>query len=244
MWRHKRDAEGRVERDAQGQLVMESNTRLVKWSDGTMQLMVGPEAYDVSIRPSDRSYLFLKQSPKDATTLLECQGEIASKIQFQPASVTSEVHKKLTTKVRLENIKTARIREIATVHDPEQKEEGKSRSAKRRLETNRVGGSRYRHGKPRASMQDASYLEFDQDSVSAIKSRFRSGGGGGGGGGIDAMSSEDSDSLSDTGLPANRGGGSSFAADASSEDGLSSEDEASQVHRRKKPRRQADSDSE
>lgn len=44
-WRLKRDADGEVECDADGVPVKESNARMVEWSDGSMQLVVGDAVF-------------------------------------------------------------------------------------------------------------------------------------------------------------------------------------------------------
>lgn len=53
-WRHKRDNLGRLETDDGGRPTRETNSRLVKWSDGSMQLLVGDEAFDVGEHSIDR----------------------------------------------------------------------------------------------------------------------------------------------------------------------------------------------
>lgn len=53
-WRHKRDSRGRLELGEDGRPLLETNTRLVKWSDGSMQLLVGDEAFDVGEHSIDR----------------------------------------------------------------------------------------------------------------------------------------------------------------------------------------------
>lgn len=50
-WRYKRDAAGEIERDANGVPVRESNSRLVKYSDGSFQLIVGEEIFDCNFLP-------------------------------------------------------------------------------------------------------------------------------------------------------------------------------------------------
>ena len=50
-WRYKLNKDGNIEVDEKGLPVRESNTRLVKWSDGSYQLIVGQEEFDSSIYP-------------------------------------------------------------------------------------------------------------------------------------------------------------------------------------------------
>ncbi|CAN0436318.1 unnamed protein product, partial [Ectocarpus sp. 13 AM-2016] len=53
-WRHKRGNLGRPELGDDGRALRESNTRLVRWSDGSTQLLVGDEAFDVEEHSIDR----------------------------------------------------------------------------------------------------------------------------------------------------------------------------------------------
>lgn len=50
-WRHKLNQNGDVELDEKGLPVKESNARLVKWSDGSYQVLVGQEVFDSSTFP-------------------------------------------------------------------------------------------------------------------------------------------------------------------------------------------------
>eukprot|EP00618_Florenciella_parvula_P024924 CAMPEP_0119482780 /NCGR_PEP_ID=MMETSP1344-20130328/10484_1 /TAXON_ID=236787 /ORGANISM="Florenciella parvula, Strain CCMP2471" /LENGTH=396 /DNA_ID=CAMNT_0007517219 /DNA_START=144 /DNA_END=1334 /DNA_ORIENTATION=- len=177
LWRYKRDEFGEVMRDADKHPIRESNSRLVKWSDGSMQLFVGNEPYEVAVRPADQSFLFVKQAPKESMTLLECQGEIASRVQFQPASLASDTHKKLTTKVRLENMKTSRIREVATVNDPERLKAEREREAMKRQRAQQSKGRGRSKSSSRPGMK-STYLEDDTRydvvaDVGDIKSKAR-----------------------------------------------------------------------
>lgn len=53
-WRYKRDNLGGLELGEDGQPLRETNSRLVKWSDGSTQLLVGDEAFDVEEQSIDR----------------------------------------------------------------------------------------------------------------------------------------------------------------------------------------------
>jgi RNA polymerase-associated protein LEO1 len=48
-WRYKKDNDGNIEVDANGNPVRESNARMIKWSDGSYQLLVGSETFDVTL---------------------------------------------------------------------------------------------------------------------------------------------------------------------------------------------------
>ncbi len=55
-WRHRRDNSGRIERASDGSIVRESNARLVKWSDGTYQIVVGDQVFNTSLAAIDNTY--------------------------------------------------------------------------------------------------------------------------------------------------------------------------------------------
>ena len=56
-WRYKYNSLGEILLDAAGQPQVESNARLVRWSDGTMQLIVGSEAFDTSLVNRQNTYV-------------------------------------------------------------------------------------------------------------------------------------------------------------------------------------------
>ncbi|CAN0580642.1 unnamed protein product, partial [Ectocarpus sp. 12 AP-2014] len=84
-WRHKRGNLGRPELGDDGRALTESNTRLVRWSDGSTQLLVGDEAFDVEEHSIDRRApaLFVQQMTEEGS-VLQCQGELTKKISFKP----------------------------------------------------------------------------------------------------------------------------------------------------------------
>lgn len=48
-WRYARDPKGEVIKSADGQPKLESNARLVRWSDGTYQIVVGDQIFNTSV---------------------------------------------------------------------------------------------------------------------------------------------------------------------------------------------------
>lgn len=50
-WRYKLSDSGDIARDSEGHPIRESNSRLVKFSDGTYQLLIGDEAFECNILP-------------------------------------------------------------------------------------------------------------------------------------------------------------------------------------------------
>jgi RNA polymerase-associated protein LEO1 len=181
-WRYKRTAQGELERDEKGQLIRESNSRIVQWSDGSFTLHIGKEVFDVHTTDSStggfaglNGYVYLSQKATFSNegtdeetaggTVLECMAPVSSRFVPKPSSLQSEAHKSLTVAVRQRTIKKARIAEHVTFEDPEKakatrirnKEDLEKATARKSLGS-RSGGSRYR----RPDMSRG-YLEEDED---------------------------------------------------------------------------------
>lgn len=72
----------RYSRNNKGQQVKQSNTKLVRWSDGTMCLYVGEERFVVSENALPVPYRLATASED----ILQTQGELTSRMMFQPTS--------------------------------------------------------------------------------------------------------------------------------------------------------------
>ena len=141
-WRYKRDENGSLVRNGSGKLARESNTKLVKWSDGSFTLHIGKEGFDIQNVDSSTSdgftglngYVYLSQKAtfrndednkddeepnQNGETVLECIGPVASRLVAKPSSLQSESHKSLTVAIRQRTIKKAQIGSYMTEEDPE-----------------------------------------------------------------------------------------------------------------------------
>mmetsp|Transcript_20899 Transcript_20899/g.30962 ORF Transcript_20899/g.30962 Transcript_20899/m.30962 type:complete len:510 (+) Transcript_20899:116-1645(+) len=151
-WRYKRNEDGELIRNSSTkQLERESNTRLVKWEDGSMTLHIGSEVFvcdqiqssqndSMPEYPGLNGYMYLSQKATNHTeidgveeeepggTVLECMGPIVSKITPRPSSLQSEAHKALTVAVRQKTLKRAKIAEFVTQEDPEKAKEERIRT--------------------------------------------------------------------------------------------------------------------
>jgi RNA polymerase-associated protein LEO1 len=193
-WRYKRNENGELERDASGGLVRESNSKLVKWDDGSFTLHIGNETFDIQTVDSAQNgfagsngYIHLSQkathSNKDGEeegaggTVLECIGPVASRFIPKPSSLQSEAHKGLTVAVRQRTIKRAKIAEYVTEEDPEKlkadrirtnQDEDKIRARKANY---RANTSRHRMpGMNRRYMEeDDDDDDYDTTNISAMK---------------------------------------------------------------------------
>lgn len=171
-----------------GVMVKESNTRVVKWSDGSMSLHLGNEIFDVYKQPlqGDHNHLFIRQG-----TGLQGQAVFRTKLTFRPHSTESFTHKKMTMSLADRSQKTSGIKILTQVgYDPDtdrmmnlKKEEEKLRLAMR-AKTNPAKPKRGRGGEAAASQntsyQDAEHESDDEGAISiaAIKSKYKKGSGG------------------------------------------------------------------
>jgi len=75
-----------------GKETVQSNARIVKWSDGTQSLIVGNEKFDVNTMPllGDFNHLFIRQG-----TGLQGQAVFRTKLTFRPFSTNSLTHRKM-----------------------------------------------------------------------------------------------------------------------------------------------------
>jgi RNA polymerase-associated protein LEO1 len=75
--------------DEFGDIVRESNSRIVTWSDGSMSLFVGKECYDIV--PSDyRDYrdIYVRQRAEASSeSFLQCHGVLSKKLTFNPTNI-------------------------------------------------------------------------------------------------------------------------------------------------------------
>eukprot|EP00741_Cyanophora_paradoxa_P016447 tig00020918_g15880.t1 len=144
-WRYVRDDSGNV-------IDKESNGRLVKWSDGSWQLYLGTEVFDVLIqdvnsgnpapdplqtagKPTSEArngHLFTVSGSGGA---LACHGRLSRKMIFRPATLSSKSHKKLTSIIQQTHMKEKKVKMIHTERDPE----------KERLELERIERERERN---------------------------------------------------------------------------------------------------
>eukprot|EP00884_Botryococcus_braunii_P003478 jgi/Botrbrau1/13130/Bobra.0187s0085.1 len=98
-----------------GTVTKQSNARFVRWSDGSLQLLLGDEVMDVAQHDmsADNSFLFVRHSQ-----FIQGQGALLQKIAFRPSSLNSKFHKRLTAKIDVRYTKTTKVKATATVADP------------------------------------------------------------------------------------------------------------------------------
>lgn len=96
----------------------ESNSRIVKWSDGSMSLQIGKNMYQLSCKEVDgNSYLY----HYGKNGYVEGKGRISNQMSIRPFSTNTKEHKKLTAAFIGKHHKETRIRLMTTTEDPEKK---------------------------------------------------------------------------------------------------------------------------
>ncbi|XP_070260648.1 RNA polymerase-associated protein LEO1-like [Myotis yumanensis] len=160
----------RVRRDTEGNEIKESNTRMVKWSDGSMSLHLGSEVFDVYKAPlqGNHSHLFVRED-----TGLQGQAIFKSKLTFRPHSMDYATHKKMTLPLADRCSKTQKIRILPIAGcDPECKRTEMIKKEKQRLRastrrgTVRLRGKQNRQG-PSAPCQESSSDSEEEEEEQA-----------------------------------------------------------------------------
>ena len=57
-WRYKQNASGEIEYDDSGKPIRESNSRMVKYSDGSFAILIGDEVFECNVIPVRDTYVF------------------------------------------------------------------------------------------------------------------------------------------------------------------------------------------
>jgi len=200
----------RYGKDREGNEIKESNSRIVKWSDGSMSLHLGNEIFDILKLPvqGQENHLFVQQG-----TGLQAQAVFKEKLSFRPHSTTSQTHRKMTMSIAERMNKQSKIRMMpATERDPEYawKEMETKEDERQRAMRQREATQRRNREKQHAKGLTTNYLEQDmgdggdggdddvEDSLAAIKKKYKEdlkGGNKGGGSDVsDIYSTSDSDS--------------------------------------------------
>ena len=114
-----------------GEDKVESNARFVKWSDGSTQLLIGAEAFNVTEQDlSDRhDYLFGRH--ENCKGLMQGQKKISGKMAFTPANLESATHKRLTRAIDSRHVKTKQTQKFIAVTDPEREKAAMDAEAER-----------------------------------------------------------------------------------------------------------------
>ncbi|KAF2311225.1 hypothetical protein GH714_021038 [Hevea brasiliensis] len=124
----------RTVRNPDGTKYVESNAHFVRWSDGSLQLLIGNEVLDISVQDDrhDQTHLFIRHNK----SLLQSQGRIRRKMRFMPSSLISNSHRLLTALVDSRHKKVYKFKNCITDIDPEREKEEKERAESQTIRAN------------------------------------------------------------------------------------------------------------
>lgn len=127
-WRRVRKPDGTVSQ--------ESNARFVKWSDGSMQLLIGSEVLDISVQEAqhDQAHLFMRHGKG----ILQSQGRLLRKMRFMPSSLSSNSHRLLTALVDSRHKKVYKVKNCITDIDPEREKEAQEKAQSQTIRANEM----------------------------------------------------------------------------------------------------------
>ncbi|KAL3024884.1 hypothetical protein AAZX31_04G149300 [Glycine max] len=124
----------RTTRNPDGTTSCESNARFVRWSDGSLQLLIGNEVLDISVQDAqhDQAHLFLRHGKG----ILQSQGRLLRKMRFMPSSLSSNSHRLLTALVDSRHKKAFKVKNCITDIDPEREKEEKEKAESQNIRAN------------------------------------------------------------------------------------------------------------
>ena len=184
-YRVQRGADGNVVQDASGKPVFESNARLVKMKNGSVQIIMGSSVYECIQQPVDSSFLYMQKVSMidgEKKTALELVGAIGTRTSIQPTSISDESRRLLAKTLKEENkkvkrIETLRIQDQAMQKRPETymlelaKEEEAKIKIVRKQKSDRAETGGYSQGRIRmnADFLNADEGLYDDTNLSDIK---------------------------------------------------------------------------
>ncbi|PRP88886.1 hypothetical protein PROFUN_00354 [Planoprotostelium fungivorum] len=154
----------RYTRDESGNLKPESNARFVTWSDGSQQLLIGNEAYDMEQHDS-HDFIYVRQN-----RFIKCHGQLSGNIIFKPSSLDSKSHRKLTNAIASRQKKERLVKIINTKQDPDKAKSAIEKEEEEKIRMNQKLGKMVMKNRERELPSDdeegmsARYLEgSDED---------------------------------------------------------------------------------
>eukprot|EP00850_Spirogloea_muscicola_P021644 SM000256S08698 [mRNA] locus=s256:77011:79782:- [translate_table: standard] len=118
---------------------LESTARFVRWSDGSLQLLLGKEVLATSIQ--DRCWLRLTLSIAEeekqvagSGSVVQAQGRLLRRMKFMPSTLNSASHKLLTAMVDTKYKKMTRVMKFTNPGvDPEKEKHQREKEAEQRI---------------------------------------------------------------------------------------------------------------
>ncbi|CAG8474158.1 6859_t:CDS:2 [Ambispora gerdemannii] len=165
-WRNAQD-------ESTGELKKQSNAAFVKWSDGSMSLLVGEEILDINITETVdsqeylmSSHLMTKKSP------MAYQMKLKNKMSFRPSTTSGATHRRVTASIASRHVKHQRTKIILTDKDPEMVKKEMEKAEKITRVKRRTGsGARRDYNRSRPSSDG--YNRYDRDEYDSNEEESR-----------------------------------------------------------------------
>ncbi|KAK9798160.1 hypothetical protein WJX73_002057 [Symbiochloris irregularis] len=108
----------------------QSNARLVRWEDGSVQLLVGTEVLNVSETDitSNHQHLYVRHD-----VIQQGQAPLNQRMTFQPASLKAGFHKRLAANAERKHAKQTRVQQVTVMKDPVQERLRQEKEEEQRL---------------------------------------------------------------------------------------------------------------
>ncbi|OZC09765.1 Leo1-like protein [Onchocerca flexuosa] len=184
-WRYILDDDGNIQK--------QGNSKIVRWSDGTMSLYLGGEIFDIMVQPMQLdNHLFLRQGAGlqghavfKQVSVLNFLTRIVEKLVFRPHSTDSITHRKVTLSMADRSNKSQKVKVLTAVgSNPESKKAEIVRKEEERMRAQSRREAQQRRNRMRPSLGrsglTANFLEdrdedSEEESISAIKNRYKHG---------------------------------------------------------------------
>jgi len=126
-WRVKMDATGNPMINSDGQPELESNARIVEYTDGTFQLLVGNEAIDMKLSRTQNEFLYTRttETSEENNERLAFQAlcSVAGEGSFRPAGPQSKQQKALEAIVKKQQLRAVKMVDANFEEDPEKEQD-------------------------------------------------------------------------------------------------------------------------
>uniref|UniRef100_A0A915PJL6 RNA polymerase-associated protein LEO1 n=1 Tax=Setaria digitata TaxID=48799 RepID=A0A915PJL6_9BILA len=179
-WRYVLDEDGNIQK--------QGNSKIVRWSDGTMSLYLGGEVFDIMVQPMQLdNHLFLRQGAglQGHAVFKQIAFICREKLVFRPHSTDSITHRKVTLSMADRSNKSQKVKVLTAVGlNPESKKAEIVRKEEERMRAQNRREAQQRRNRMRPSIGrsglTANFLEdrdedSEEESISAIKSRYKHG---------------------------------------------------------------------
>jgi hypothetical protein len=135
-WRVKQDSNGKPVLDEKKEPVLESNARIVEYTDGTYQVFVGNEAIDLKLSATSNEFLYARAEEDGDRLYLQSLSKIEGQASFRPAGPESKQQKALESVVKKQQVKAVNMVDTNPEHDPEKEQDEKIKKVDAQHRTN------------------------------------------------------------------------------------------------------------